>query len=48
MKKQDKKGSTFNIHIASMTILTPAGGFVIDFTIDISDCFNVLSAAIAE
>ena len=32
---------------ASMTNLTPFGGFVIDLTTVISFCFNVFSAAIA-
>ena len=39
---------TLSIHIASITILTPAGGFAIDLTIVISGCFKVLSAAMAE
>jgi hypothetical protein len=36
------------MQMASITILTPAGGFAIDFTIVISGCFNVFSAEMAE
>jgi hypothetical protein len=43
-----KRTCTLSIHIASITIFTPAGGFAIDLTIVISGCFNVLSAAMAE
>lgn len=36
------------MQIASITIFTPAGGFAIDFTIVMSACFSVSSAAMAE
>ena len=35
---------TFNIHTASITIRTPAGGFVMALTKEISCCLRVSSA----